>query len=280
MKLSQRLAIRYIRTKFKLLSSISKKKAAASAFDLFCTPQRRNIKPLPKIFEQGEKLQFKLGDSMVKGWRWNHPAERKVLIIHGYESSVTNFDRYVRPLIKKGYEVLAFDAPAHGRSSGKKINAPLYKKLILEINKKYGPVQSYMAHSFGGLAVSLALEEVSHTNDYRLVLIAPATETTTAVNSFFKFLQLDPNLKIEFEKIIIKATGVSYEWYSIRRAMKHIRAKVLWFQDVEDDVTPLSDVLKVKAENYPNIEFIFTKGLGHRRIYRDNEVVKSIIDFL
>lgn len=225
-------------------------------------------------------MQFKLNDSMVKGWRWNHPGDRKVLIIHGYESSVTNFDRYVRLLIKKGYEVLAFDAPAHGRSGGKKINAPLYKKLILEINKKYGPVQSYMAHSFGGLAVSLALEEISHTNDYRLVLIAPATETTTAVNSFFKFLQLDPALKIEFEKIIIKATGVPYEWYSIRRAMKHIRAKVLWFQDEEDDVTPLSDVLKVKAENYPHIEFVFTNGLGHRRIYRDNEVIKSIIDFL
>ncbi len=98
-----------------------------------------------------------------KGWRWNHPAERKLLILHGYESSVTNFDRYIRPLIKKGYEVLAFDAPAHGRSGGKKITAPLYKRMIQEIHKKYGPVQSYMAHSFGGLAVSLALEEISHT---------------------------------------------------------------------------------------------------------------------
>ena len=280
MKLSQRLAIGYVRTKFKLLSAVSKKKAAEKAFDLFCTPQRRNIKPLPKIFEQAEKLHFKLNGHMVNGWRWNHPAERKVLVLHGYESSVTNFDRYIRPLIKKGYEVLAFDAPAHGRSGGKKINAPLYKRMIQEIHKKYGPVQSYMAHSFGGLAVSLALEEISHAADYRLALIAPATETTTAIDSFFTFLKLEPAVRTEFEKVIIKAGGVSSDWYSIKRAMKHIKAKVLWLQDEDDEVTPMSDVLKVKAENYSNIEFVFTKGLGHRRIYRDNKVTKSIVDFL
>ena len=280
MKLSQRLAISYIRAKFKLLSSISKKKAAEKAFELFCTPQRRNKKPLPKIFEQAEKLHFSMDGTVICGWRWNHPANRKVLILHGFESSATNFDRYVKPLIKKGYEVLAFDAPAHGRSGGKKVNAPLYKRMIQEVNKRYGPVQSYMAHSFGGLAISLALEETSQTNDYRLVLIAPATETSTAIDSFFKFLQLDAAVRTEFEKVIIKSGGVSSEWYSIKRAMKHIRAKVLWFQDKEDEITPLADVLKVKAENYPNIEFVITNGLGHRRIYRDNNVLKAIIDFL
>lgn len=287
MKLSQRLAISYIRTKFKVLSSISKKKAATRAFELFCTPQSRNKKKLPKIFEQAEKLHFEMEGIIVRGWRFNHaslpadkPVQNKVLIIHGYESSVINFDRYIKPLIKKGYEVLAFDAPAHGRSGGKKITAPLYKRTILEINRRYGPVQSYIAHSFGGLAVSLALEEMPHTNDYRLVLIAPATETTTAIDSFFNFLQLDAALKPEFEKVIIKAGGVRSEWYSIKRAMKHIRAKVLWFQDEDDEVTPLSDVLKVKAENYPHIKFVITKGLGHRRIYRDNNVSKQITDFL
>jgi pimeloyl-ACP methyl ester carboxylesterase len=266
MKISQRLALNYIRTKFKLLTAISGKKAAKKAFELFCTPQRRNKKPLPKIFEQAEKLQFRLEGCIVRGWRWNHPAKRKLLILHGYESSVTNFDRYVRLFIEKGYEVLAFDAPAHGRSDGKKISAPLYKKMIREIHKKYGPVESYLAHSFGGLAVSLALEEINH--------------TSTAVDNFFKLLKLDPLVRIEFEKIIIKAGGVHAEWYSIRRAMKHIRAKVRWFQDEDDEITPMKDVLKVKAANYPNVEFVITKGLGHQRIYRDNKVINSIVNFL
>jgi len=280
MKLVQRLALGYVRIKFILLSSISNKKEAEKAFDLFCTPQQRHKKPLPKIFEEGEKLHFTMNDLIIRGWRWNHPAERKVLILHGFESSVTNFDRYIKPLVKKGYEVLAFDAPAHGRSSGKMITAPLYKETIKHIHKLYGPVQSFMAHSFGGLAISLALEEISHTADYRLVLVAPATETTTAIDSFFQFLQLDSSVRREFEKVIIKKGGVSAASYSIKRALKHIRAKVRWFHDEEDDTTPLSDVLRVKAENYPNVEFVISKGLGHRKIYRDNKVARSIVDFL
>ena len=216
----------------------------------------------------------------VQGWRWNHPAERKALILHGFESSVVNFEKYIKPLISKGYEVLAFDAPAHGRSDGKQINAPLYKRTILEIYKRYGPIHSYIAHSFGGLAVCLALEEIRHTPDYRLVLIAPATETTSAIDSFFKYLQLDPSIRPEFEELILKKGGVVPAWYSIRRAMKHIRANVLWIHDEEDDTTPVTDVLKVRSENHPHIEFVITKGLGHRRIYRDNKVAKWVIDFL
>src|SRR5688572_12377648 len=241
MKFSQHLAISYIRTKFKLLSYISKKKAAAKAFDLFCTPQSRHKKPLPAIFHEGEKLQFTIHGNMVRGWRWNHPGNRKVLILHGFESSVTNFDRYIKPLTRKGYEVLAFDAPAHGRSGGKKITAPVYKDTIKKIHELYGPVESCLAHSLAGLAVALALEEIPHTPDFRLALIAPATETSTAIDSFFQFLRLDPLVREEFENLIVKAGNVSSSWYSIKRAMKKIKAQIRWYHDEDDDTTPLRD---------------------------------------
>ena len=280
LKTTQQLAIKYYRTKFKILTSISKRKAAEKAFELFCTPQIRNKKKLPKIFETAERLQLKVDGIIVRGWRFNHPAARKVLILHGYESSVTNFDRYVKPLINKGYEVLAFDAPANGRRDGKQITLPLYSKMIKEIHKKFGPVQSFMAHSFGGLALSLALEEINHDDNYKVALIAPASETRTAINTFFSFLKLSPDIREDFEKIIVEKGGVHSDWYSIARAMTKIKAKVLWFHDEDDDVTPLSDAIQVKEANYPNVEFVITKGLGHRRIYRDNEVVKAIVDFL
>jgi pimeloyl-ACP methyl ester carboxylesterase len=280
MKLVQKIAARYYRAKFRVLQAVSKKKAAEKAFELFCTPQLRVKKQAPKLFEEAEKLYFDLDGIRINGYRFNHPSEKKALILHGYESSVINFDRYIRPLMKKGYEVLAFDAPAHGRSGGKKINAPLYKKMITTIHKKFGPVTSYMAHSFGGLAVALAIEEISHSENYKVVFIAPAAETATAADSFFHFLHLDDSLRAEFEKVIIRHGGVSIDWYSIKRAMKNIRAQVLWVQDEDDEITPMKDVLKVKELNFPNIKFMFTKGLGHRRIYRDNKVTKAITDFL
>jgi pimeloyl-ACP methyl ester carboxylesterase len=87
-------------------------------------------------------------------------------------------------------------------------------------------------------------------------------------------------VRTAFDKIIIKKGGVSPTWYSIRRAMQHIRARVLWIHDEEDDTTPIEDVQKVQEKNYPQIQFVITKGLGHRRIYRENKITRLIVDFL
>ena len=62
--------------------------------------------------------------------------------------------------------------------------------------------------------------------------------------------------------------------------MNNIKASVLWIHDENDDITPLDDALKVKEDNHPNVEFMITKGLGHRKIYRDNTVVDAIVKFL
>lgn len=280
MVISQQLALKYIRTKFKLLSLISKRKAARKAFVLFCTPQHRNKKELPPIFEKGEKLQFRFLNYTVHGYRWNAGGAKKVLILHGFESGIVNFDRFIKPLLKKGYEVLGFDAPAHGRSTGTFFNALLYKELIQIIYKKYGPMQSFLAHSFGGLALSLALEEIAHDSATKAVLIAPATETTTAVNFFFDHLKLDTSLRPYFDKVILEKSGHPPDWFSVARASNAIKATVLWAHDKDDTMTPFGDIENVMAANYPNFHFLITEGLGHRRIYRDNKVVKVIIDFL
>ncbi len=280
MSFAQRVAIKYIRAKFGVLSALSKRRAAEKAFQLFCTPQRRNKKKLPPVFVQAERLHFSLAGNTIRGYRWNHPSEKKLLILHGFESSVINFDRYVKPLVKKGYEVLAFDAPAHGRSSGNKIHIPLYKDMIHHIDKTYGPVQSFLAHSLGGLAVSLFLEAIPHDRNYKLVLIAPATETKRAVDNFFRFLKLDKEVREVFDDLIVKMGGKSMDWYSVARAAGHIQAQVLFLQDKQDDLTPIADVKPIMDKHYPNFHFIISDGLGHRRIYRDQKSFKSIIDFL
>jgi len=265
MKLRQKLAVTYLRTRFKVLATVSKRRAAARAYELFCTPQSRTLKNnLPAIFNEAEKLHFRFQNHSIMGYRWNHGAGRKVMIIHGFESSVVNFENYVNPLLTKGYEVLAFDAPAHGRSSGEKITGPVYRDLIKHVHREYGPVQSFVAHSFGGLAVCMALAEISHDDKFRLALIAPATEARTAIDQFFHFLQLtDEGVRKKFEEIIATRSGHPISWFSIPRTLKKIKAQILWLHDKDDKITPLSDILRVKDENYLNIQFVITKGLGH-----------------
>ena len=279
-KLGQQLAIGYYRAKFKILSAISNRKAAELALDLFSTPQYRYRQKLPDIFNEAEKLDFRHYGDTVTGYRWNRGGHRKVLIVHGFNSSVAKFDRYVRPLMRKGYEVLAFDAPAHGYSTGKKLNAVVFRDMIVHIHKEYGPIRSYLGHSFGGLAICLALEEIEHTDDVHVVLVAPATESKTAIDTFFSFMRLNSEIRKEFEDLIYQFRKRTAEWYSVSRAVDNIKAKILWCHDEDDSLTPWTDAKKVMDKQHYNIEFILTKGLGHRRIYRDNKVFKAIVDFL
>jgi pimeloyl-ACP methyl ester carboxylesterase len=281
MKLKQSLAIAYIRTKFKILATRSKRKAAEEAFTLFCTPLIKPIKEIPQLFKEAESLQFESNGLKVQGYRWNHPKKNKVMVLHGFSSAACKFERYIASLLDKGYEVLAFDAPAHGNSEGKTVNVVQYSDMIKKAISLYGPIDSFIAHSFGGLAISLTLEVLPHDEHTKVVFIAPATETTSAVKTAFEILQLhNSKVKEIFNNIIYELGGKPTEWYSIKRAMKNIKAKILWIHDEEDDVTPIADVLKVKEDNHSNIEFIFTKGLGHRKIYRDNTVRNAVINFL
>jgi len=280
MKLVQKIAVAYVRYKLKLLSLISGKKAASYAFKLFCTPPTRDVKDLPPVFREAEELHFHFDSYDIIGYRWNKGGNKRVLIIHGFESTAVNFERYIHPLVSKGYEVLAFDAPAHGRSSGKQITALVYRDLVKYVHTQYGPVLSYMSHSFGGLALGLALAEMPQNESYRAVFIAPSSETSTAIDHFFNFLQIGNGVKEEFGKVIVAESGHPVSWFTLQRTMVDIKAKILWVHDEDDSITPLRDALKVKAENYPNAEFVITKGLGHSRIYRDAEVTRLVVDFL
>ncbi len=279
MKLLQRLGIGYIQTKFKLLTVISKRKAAEKAFIIFGTPfiKSKSKEPL----KNAETVHLFLNNQNVTGYRWNHPQSKKALILHGFGSAAHKFENYATRLAEKGYEVLAFDAPAHGESDGTTTNAIEYSQMIKNVIEQYGHVQSFIAHSFGGISLSLALEETEHDETTKVVFIAPATETTSAVDGAFSMLKLkSKSVRNEFDKIVLEVSGKKTEWFSMRRAMHNINASILWIHDEEDDITPWADALKVKEDNHSNINFVLTKGLGHRKIYHDPEIKNRVIDFL
>ena len=279
MKLTQRLAIGYVQTKFKLLSVISKKKTAEKAFEIFGTPFMKSVRKGP--VKNAEIIHFNLNHKKMNGYRWNHPQNKKVLILHGFGSAAHKFEDYATILVANGFEVLAFDAPAHGNSEGDTTNAIEYCAMIKQIMQKFGPIENFIAHSFGGISLSLALEDVPHNENTRVVFIAPATETTSAVDGAFSMLKLkNEAVRNEFEKIIVKMTGKKIAWFSIRRAMQNIKASVLWIHDEDDDITPWNDALKVKEDNHPNIKFVLTKGLGHRKIYHDEAIKNMVKAFL
>jgi len=280
MKLAQKLAVNYVRARLNMLAVVSPARAAQKAYKLFSTPQYRSRKAFPEIFQKAEKIEFVQKGKRIKGFRWNKGGAPRLLILHGYESSCRKFDHHISRAVKKGCEVLAFDAPAHGSSEGSEITLPDYVEMIENVEKQFGMPEVFICHSFGGIAAAHYLEKTDHDQRTKLILIAPATETTTAIDGFFRFLQLNGKVRKEFDRHIHHLSGQWPSHFSINRAMKRIKASVLWIHDEEDLTTPIQDVHRVMEKGYPNIEFMITSGLGHNRIYRDNHVKRKIFSFL
>src|SRR5690349_3483081 len=98
MRLPKELVLKYLRAKFVFLSSISKRKAAEQAFNLFCTPHIRSKKELTRVFLEAEKLEIDFEQYKIQGYRWNKDGQKKALVLHGFESTVANFEKYITGL--------------------------------------------------------------------------------------------------------------------------------------------------------------------------------------
>ncbi len=284
MKLAKKVALNYYRAKFRLLGLFAPRKAARSAFKLFCTPfSGKPERVMPQIFEKAERVSIGIdGKLTLRGWRWQPevvpPTDKKILILHGFDSYSYKFEKYIRPLRKQGFTVMAFDAPGHGISDGKTINSLQYKNAILNIEKKFGTFYGIMAHSIGGLAASLASEHLPKLK--KLVLIAPAIEITRPIDNFSKMVSLPERVQERMYKLIIKIGKLPVSYFDARRAVKQLKVPTLWLHDEEDAVCPYHEVLPVKSLALPHVTFHITKGLGHSNIYRDPQTVKTIVGFL
>ena len=282
LKLAQKLLLRYYTTRLKALALISPRKAAERAFRLFCTPyagkpQRKE----PAVFHKAGKISLQTADNQVAGYRWrsDHSNDKKILIAHGFSSNAAKFEKYINPLLLAGFEVLAFDAPGHGHSSGNMLNAYIYRNMILEAEKQFGPFYGIMGHSLGGLAASLAMEMLPDQEQRKLVLVAPATETERAMDNFFRMIRADETLQQSFRQHVGEITEHPVSYYAVSRAVSNLKTPIFWLHDRNDSICPFADVMPVMDRNHPHIHFEITEGLGHSRIYKENHVCQAIVSF-
>lgn len=283
MKLSQRLMLKYYKAKIRTIGMVSPEKAATEAFDLFCTPNKSRKTPkIPPIFHQSLPVSVEVGGITARGFQWKSElAEaRKILIVHGFNSCAYKFEHYVLSLIKEGFEVLAFDAPGHGISDGKRINSLIYRDTILAIEANFGPLYGIIAHSMGGLAAALAFEIMLDTNKRKLVLIAPATETKTAIENLFALIPVKPTVKQAFYYYVTNLAGKPISYFSVARVVRTLNAHVLWIHDETDTICTFKDVEPLLKETIHSTEFLITKGLGHNQVYKEFSTRDRILHFI
>ncbi|WP_410970915.1 hypothetical protein, partial [Salmonella sp. SAL04269] len=89
-----------------------------------------------------------------------------------------------------------------------------YMQMIETVYETFGPFHSFTAHSFGGLALALFMEQQRYQDHKKMVLIAPATETSSALDSFCELLRINADIKEEMRQVIYEKRKEWPEWYS------------------------------------------------------------------
>lgn len=281
---SERMYLQYLRTKFKTLAMVSPPIAGKIAFDLFCTPYPKYKKrKAPAIFHQARALSVTLSEGIqLKGFEFSPPKsnQQTVLICHGYASFGFKFEQYIAPLLKMGYRVLLFDAPGHGLSEGKYINIVIYSNAIQELIHSVGPVDHFIGHSLGAITLAMLAENISNPEQHKFVLIAPATKTSTTFENYFNMMHFSSEIRKAFMEVVLSRTKRPITHFEADRAISNYKGPVLWVHDEEDRVCPYKDLINFKQIAPNNIKFLITKGLGHNKVYKTQEVIDKIMAFL
>lgn len=248
-------------------------------FTVFKTP----MKPwITEFWQQADSVvDVKIGSQSIPVRLWGEGP--LVVMMHGWSGSGAQFRKLIPGLVEAGYQVAAFDAPAHGGNPGKQTHLLEFVDTLLAIQNQIGPIQTLMAHSFGGMASMTA----SHRglNVEQMVLFAPHLDVNEIHQSYSDLLNLNPELSRRFhDKIgarMAAITGLDDVWsfFTPQSLLNDRDFSGLLIFDSDDEEIP-QDQFKAVAQYWTDCQVLETHGLGHHRVLKDAGVIDAVLGFM
>jgi pimeloyl-ACP methyl ester carboxylesterase len=261
------------------LSFISTKLTVQFAARLFTSLIKH---PIPKREVEMDRLtrqEVLLIPSIQKRINVYHSGAslKKILLVHGWSGRGTQLVKFAEAFEKLGFQIVSFDAPAHGKSQGNKTLMPEFIASILEIEKQFGPFEAAIGHSLGGMSLLNAVKQGLQIK--RLTIIGSGDIVKDIIDDFIKKLQLNSKigdlLRIHFEK----KSNQTMDSYSSFHAAAEISIPVLIIHDENDEEVPVSCAHHIH-QHLKNGDLMITQNLGHRKILGDAAVIQKTIQFI
>ena len=257
------------------LSAVNQNLTGQIGFRLFCMPFSPKLRPHQEEYLTAAKdTTMKLNDKLVQTYRWGN-GQKKLLFLHGWRSNAFRWKPYIDKINLEEYTVFAFDAPAHGLSDGKILNAPLYGQAIHQFLSDQ-PVEYIVAHSIGAFATSYAIYHYDLQVD-KLILLGSPSSADDFINRFRETLQLKHGVISAIEKHFLKLYDRPPSYFDTSMFLQEITIPGLIIHDEGDDLAPIADAYK-NHEAWKNSKLIVTKDLGHR--LKNNKVIDQVLQFL
>jgi pimeloyl-ACP methyl ester carboxylesterase len=271
----QRVFLRALRTGFPHLARFTPSLSARLAERMFCTPPKyARLRREERALGEATFSVTRLNDgTFLPTWKWGQGP--LVLLVHGWGGHSGRLTPFVRPLLRAGFSVIAFDAPGHGDAPGRYSALPDFVHGVREIAKKHGPLQAVIGHSLGAAAAALAVRGGVLAS--RLVLLAPPAEAEKYTGRFARFFGIPSSTHDAMKRRLEERYRI--RWVDLVVAGGDCPAKVLVFHDHRDGRVPFRDGEEI-ARTWPNAELVRTRGLGHHRILGDPRVISRAVAFI
>ncbi|KGQ18993.1 Hydrolase [Lysobacter dokdonensis DS-58] len=272
------LQLATIRLGFRVFGVLNPKPTLRAAGKLFSTPFRSSrARALAAPCGDARIEEITVDGKRIATYTWGDPRRQPyVLFAHGWSSHGTRFLPWVPRLRAEGYAVVAFDQPAHGRSTGEHATLPAFADTLLAVGARFGPAALLVAHSLGGAAASVALAHGLQAD--RVVLIAPAADPEAATERFATTIALPQRLWRALIRSFERHVGIAFDDLQAHRNAPCIARPALIVHDVEDREVPWSEGERY-ARYWPDSHLLSTRGLGHNRIAGDAGVIAAALRF-
>ena len=263
----------------KILEATSAKLAARFAMKLFTSPMRFKLPKREADMDLNSRQELVNIPAINKTINVYHYGEsdRKILLVHGWSGRGTQLHTIAEKLLKCGYSTISFDAPAHGKSTGKRSDMTEFIACILELEKQFGPFEHAIGHSLGAMAVLNSIKRGLKVN--KAVTIGSGDVIKDIMNDFTDKLGMNIATGKLMIRLFEKKFGESINNYSAYKAAQTITIPVLVIHDENDIDVPVTAAHHI-AEHLQTSELVRTSGLGHRKILGDSKVMKKILEFI
>jgi pimeloyl-ACP methyl ester carboxylesterase len=244
------------------------------------------------VIDQSERLF--LDGRRLAIYRWGRGPI--VLLVHGWNGRGSQLGAFVEPLVRAGFQVVAFDAPGHGASRGSESSvvefADAFDAVVDAVRPFFQPIHGVVAHSMGGAAVAFALGRARRSGRSgegrlesgaleggRLVFIAPPIDIRSFSKQFSSSLGLGERAREAIDSTVERRLGLRLDDLAALSIAKDMEAPLLVLHDEDDRAIPVTSGRRL-AQAWPGAELRVTRGLGHSRILRDPESVNRVVAFL
>ncbi|GAB6908576.1 Esterase/lipase [Desulfosarcina cetonica] len=259
------------RVKNKITGSLFPNRLAQKTATLFLTPRRFPIKDWEREAEaRCERIFFGPGLSAA---RWWGQSDKKILIMHGWESRATQMYRLVDGLVEHGFDVIAIDAPGHGHSPGNRANPVVFSQAILEADKKWGPFYGAIGHSMGAAALAIALASGARLG--RLVLISSPNNLYDVLMSFARFVGLPKKVAGLFVSQVENEVGLPARNLDVGTIFSQKNPQALIIHAKNDREVSYKNHEAIMAA-CPGLQSHSPESLGHRRIIQSPQIAQLI----